>query len=387
VSGPAACPVCSSLTPEVFLRRGGVPVHQNLIFDDPASAVATPRGDLAFACCQDCGFVFNQAFSPALLSYGPSYDNSQMHSPAFREHVRALADHLLRDRGLRGARILEVGCGRGDFLELLAGAPDTGNLGLGFDPSHAGPDTSADGRIRYFRRYFTPREQHVRADAAVCRHVIEHVPDPLELALALREGLSSSERPRVFLETPCVEWILRNCVFWDFFYEHCSLFSERSMEALLRRAGFAVTQTRHVFGGQYLWTEAELSGYSPYAPDGGRTLRLAREYAGREDAALRSWEGRLAGLREAGKVALWGAGAKGAAFANLLDPACELIECVVDLNPNKQGRFLPGTGHPIVGFRELGERGVPNAVLMNPNYRMENQDLLDRFDIHTKLVW
>ena len=65
--------------------------------------------------CDACGFVFNRAFDPALPCYGAGYDNAQRHSPAFATHLEALARHLVEERGVRGARIVEIGCGQGDF--------------------------------------------------------------------------------------------------------------------------------------------------------------------------------------------------------------------------------------------------------------------------------
>lgn len=50
---------------------------------------------------------------------------------------------------------------------------------------------------------------------------------------------------------------------------------------------------------------------------------------------------------------------------NLVDPNGTLIDCVVDINPRKQGHHLPGTGHPIVAPAELPLRGIQRAVLMN----------------------
>jgi hypothetical protein len=85
-------------------------------------------------------------------------------------------------------------------------------------------------------------------------------------------------------------------------------------------------------------------------------------------------------------VALWGAGAKGVTLANLLDPARERIACVVDLNPSKQGCFVPGTGHPIVGPQKLPDYGVSSAILMNPNYRSENLALLRDVGLDVALV-
>ncbi len=95
---------------------------------------------------------------------------------------------------------------------------------------------------------------------------------------------------------------------------------------------------------------------------------------------------RTVALRAKGGLALWGAGAKGATFASLLDPDCTLIDCVIDVNPNKQGRFLPGTGHPILPPSSLRDRDVCSIILMNPNYRAENQATLDALGLHTALI-
>ncbi len=115
-------------------------------------------------------------------------------------------------------------------------------------------------------------------------------------------------------------------------------------------------------------------------------MRLAMAYATDEQKLREVWLARLRDLGQSGKVAVWGAGAKGATFANLVDPKCTLIDCVVDLNPNKQGRFIPGTGHPIVAPTDLPDRGVHNAVLMNPNYRGENLQLLAKAGIELNLI-
>jgi hypothetical protein len=85
-------------------------------------------------------------------------------------------------------------------------------------------------------------------------------------------------------------------------------------------------------------------------------------------------------------VALWGAGAKGVTFANLIDSERQDLDCIVDLNPEKQGHYVPGTGHPIVSYRDLCERGVTAAILMNPNYRQENLALLQDAHANVRLI-
>jgi len=381
------CPVCenSQLTP--FLQRSRVPVHQNLVVTSQGAARSVTRGELDLVACEDCGFVFNRAFDLAQLAYGEDYDNTQSCSAYFNSYLDGLVNDLVQRQGIRNSTIVEVGCGKGQFLRKMVSFPGANNMGFGFDPSYVGPDTDLDGRLGFRRCYYDDTCADVAADVVVCRHVIEHVPQPLALLRSVRSALMRSPKARVFFETPCVEWILRNRVVWDFFYEHCSLFTADSLSLAFERAGFAVERVEHIFGEQYLWLEARVTDAAlPAVQSRQATTALARAY-GVEDALLQQkWLSQLLELKARGKVALWGAGAKGATLANLVDPECALIDCVVDLNPNKQGHYIPGTGHPIVAPADLTRRGVSVAVLMNPNYREENLRLLAEAGIALDLI-
>lgn len=381
------CPVCESAAVVPFLRRDLVPVHQNLVVADADAARRVARGVLDMVVCRDCGFVFNRAFDASLLAYGHDYDNTQSCSPCFEAYLDGLVADMVERQGVRRSTVVEVGCGKGLFLKKLVAAPGADNRGVGFDPSYVGPQSILDGRLTFSCRFYDEQCADVAADVVVCRHVIEHVATPLALLRAVRAALAKAPAARVFFETPCVEWILDNRVIWDFFYEHCSLFTASSLKLAFARAGFAVERVEHRFGGQYLWLEAHPAlGPVVAPPPRPQTAAMALEY-GRGERALRDrWQARLRGLGESGKVALWGAGAKGATFANLIDPERTLLDCVVDLNPNKQGHAIPGTGHPIVAPAQLPARGVRRAVLMNPNYRDENLRLLADAGIDIDLI-
>jgi len=369
------CPVCSAPDTALFLERRGVPVHQNLVCPDAASARRIARGDLAMTVCAACGFVFNRAFDPRALSYGAAYDNTQVCSPCFDAYVDEAVEYLADECGLRGSLIVEIGCGKGHFLRKLV-ARDNGNRGIGFDPAYVGPSSDAGGRLVFERRFYDSTAATPEPDAVVCRHVIEHIPDPIAFVSAIRRAVERSPAARIYFETPCAEWIMRNRVIWDLFYEHCSLFTAGSLTTLFERCGFEVTSVRRVFGEQYLWLEAAPAAARAVRADDAGMARLCDAFARDEARQIAAWRERLAALRERGRIALWGAGAKGVTFADLLDRGCETIDCVVDLNPGKQGRFVPGTGHPIVDFRELNARGVRSAILMNPNYGDENRALI-----------
>ncbi|MBV8083015.1 MAG: methyltransferase domain-containing protein [Candidatus Eremiobacteraeota bacterium] len=381
------CPVCGAAAAPVLHERDAVPVHQNLLFDTAEAARAVARGRIELAACMACGFVFNAAFDERLLSYGARYENAQDCSPAFAAYVADLVARIV-DAGARGAQIVELGCGKGTFLRRLVEDVSLGNSGLGIDPAYVGPETDLDGRIRFRRTFFESADAADTVDVVVCRHVIEHVASPVAMLEGVRDLVSASPHARVYFETPCVDWVLGNRVIWDIFYEHCSYFNPRSLRYAFERCGFAVGGVRHVFGGQYLWLEASPAppGGRGAAPSGGEsTAALAREFAAAFESLAGQWGASLGDAAAHGKTAVWGAGAKGVTFANLLDPQGTSIDCVIDINPRKQGRYLPGTGHPIVSYREAAHRGVRTAFLMNPNYAAENRALLEQAGLNMEL--
>src|ERR1700733_11505796 len=272
-----ACPLCSSGDLVGFLERRGVPVHQNLPLPTRAAALAAPRGDLRLVCCRRCGFVANTAFRPELLEYGEYYENDQTWSPRFDAHVNGLVDRLL-NAGIRGKSVIEVGCGRGYFLQRLCVRGES--QGVGFDPSYKGDDGSADGRVRFVREFYGASHAQLRPDAVICRHVIEHVPQPLELLANLRAALGKGSRALVAFETPTIQWILDGLVIQDLFYEHCSYFTAETLAYAFRRSGFEPIAVDSVFGDQYLWIEALLDETPEQLPEpDGASARLATDRA------------------------------------------------------------------------------------------------------------
>lgn len=381
------CPVCGSNSLSEFLLRERVPVHQNLLMRDQAAAMDIPRGDLALVACHDCGFIFNRAFDPRKIMYGEDYENTQACSPSFNEYLDGLVRHMILERNVRDCQVVEVGCGNGLFLRKLVTYEGAGNRAYGFDPSYTGPASELDGRLKFITRYYDSECADVAADVVICRHVIEHVPRPLSLLRDIKKALTHAPAARIFFETPCVEWILRNQVIWDFFYEHCSYFTARSLTTAFEAVGFEVESVTHVFAGQYLWLEARLPATKPVVrKEPGETAALAKAFARAEADLRRDWEQKIQSLAANEKVALWGAGAKGVTFANLIDSQRHWVDCIADLNPLKQGHYVPGTGHPIVSYQELDARGVKSAILMNPNYWQENLALLQAAHADVRLI-
>ncbi|MGD1067406.1 MAG: class I SAM-dependent methyltransferase [Vulcanimicrobiaceae bacterium] len=358
---------------EAVLTRIGFPAMQNVVYADRTGARSAPRGDMRMMVCASCGFVFNGAFDGSLVAYAPGYDNAIPVSAAFHEHLSGRADVALQDMA-PNARVADIGCGNGAFLRVLS-ARHRGVVGFGIDAAYVGPERFGD--IRFERRFFGGADEQLEVDVLTCRHVIEHVPDPVAFLCSIRAGLARSRRARVYFETPSFEWILEQGAIWDVFYEHCNYFTAAALRYAFHRAGFTVTRIERVFDGQYFWVEATLADVLDECrltstEDTGKVLEAVRRFAEHEESACAALRGRLESSRVDGPVVLWGAAAKGVTLANLVDPDASLIIGIIDRNVAKQGRYVAVTGHEILAPRALVDRSVAWALVVNPLYAAEN---------------
>jgi SAM-dependent methyltransferase len=373
-----ACPGCGGRELRPVYSRSGVPVHQNIAAPTQAEALRCPRGDIALAHCAECGLVFNAAFDETLVRYAPGYDASQSHSPLFGRYLDELARDLVARHSLHGKTVVEIGCGAGDFLARLCriGAKE----GIGFDPSYAGrPDRLPPG-VTVRAEAYPPGRPHPPAHLVCARHVLEHIARPAAFLAALRGAAGNPDGAPVFVETPRLEWILEQHAFWDVFYEHCSYFTAPVLRRLLEAAGLAVARAGPTFGGQYQFVEARPGRPSraPLPPDGEAPAALAARleaFARDADTRRAEWGARLGALSRRGGCLVWGAGAKGVTFLNALDAGPDTVPAVVDLNPAKQGRYVPGTGQPIIAPSDLHRYPAGSILVMNSHYLEEIQAL------------
>jgi SAM-dependent methyltransferase len=372
-----SCPICRGDRLAELLQVAAVPVHQNLLARTEAEALTCRRGDIALVLCVGCGFVFNAAFDEQLVSYVPRYDADQAHSPEFRRYLDGLAQDVIARHRLRGKLIVEIGCGRGDFLHRLC--RDGGNTGVGFDPSHDGGQILPN--LTIVPQPYGVTHADLKADLICARHVIEHLAQPAVLLDDIRAAIG--DRPDVVLcfETPRLEWIADRLAFWDVFYEHCSYFAMPVLANLFERCGFAVTLARAAFQDQYQWLEARPgpAAVRDCRLDAATIEDLRRRLQGFARGAVASraaWRTRVAALADDGGCVVWGAGAKGVTFLNALALSADLVPAVVDLNPRKQGCHVPGTGQPIVPPGRLHDYAVRHVLVMNPNYADEIRALL-----------
>jgi len=387
ISVRVSCPACEGAQTKVFFELPSVPVNSITLWPSYEEAVRCPAGAIELAFCSRCGAIYNQAFDRSVLTYDSRYDNSLHYSPSFQRYAEGLADQLIARFDLHGKDVIEVGCGKGDFLALLC--ERGGNRGLGFDPTyeHDRVDTSAGQGFGVTRDFYSQAYAEQPADFVCCRHVLEHIPDPRPFLSDIRRGISHRVNCGVFFEVPNALFTLCHMGIWDIIYEHCFYYTAASLEHLFKLSGFRALNMYEAFGGQYLCLEAKpaVEDCNTVAVKSGQQMAelsgAVDAFAERYKQQIADWRHTLGFFRGAGKrVALWGAGAKGATFLNALRDVSG-VEYIVDVNPHKHGRFVPGTGQKVVGPDFLPKYRPDLIVITNPNYETEIRRAVAELDL------
>ncbi len=394
-----SCPICQSQQVQHCAHLRQVPIYCNILYHNQSDALAAPLGDIDLCFCQRCGHLYNSSFAPGLIDYSGGYENSLHYSDRFDQFARSLATQLLARHNLRRKTVIEIACGSGDFLRLLC--TQGNNRGIGFDPSQASGHSgdSPDGEPIFIRDYYSRQYRHYEADLICCRHALEHMPKPADFLQELRDTIGDTAGDAatgLYFEVPNALFTLHDLGIWDLIYEHCGYFTEHSLRTVFERSGFLVEQVDTGFGGQFLGMHASPRNTSAAPGNAIRSTRktpptaaltaLVNTFESHYTSKVAGWSETLRELqREGKKIALWGAGSKGVSFSNTLKIGRE-IGCLIDLNPRKQGRYIPGTGHQVRAPESLVEYRPDAVIVMNPLYTQEIRQRLEAMDLRPRII-
>ncbi|OLM11249.1 class I SAM-dependent methyltransferase [Pseudonocardia sp. Ae505_Ps2] len=383
------CPACDAPASDPFFSVTGLPVHGTAVLPDPVSARSVATGDQVLVLCERCGLVFNRDFDPGLLDYTGDHEESQHHSPRFAAYAAEITADWVARFGLAGRHVVEVGCGSGDFAAELLGAGVGRVTGIDphFVPQRVRPELA--DRLTAVPAEFARDQVEPDTAALVCRHTLEHIPDLAVFGAELSAGLRRGGGRALLAEVPDLGRILDEGAFWDLQYEHCSYFTPATMRTFLAGVGFSDPQVRLTYADQYVVAEAGPDG-TPGAPALEPHLRDALrgaclDFATRVSDQVGRWREWLGGRAATGdEVVVWGGGAKGLTFLNVVEGRAEgtgAVGAVVDINPGLQGRFMGGLGLPIRAPKDLLDSPPRSVLLMNPVYTGEVRATLDELGL------
>jgi 2-polyprenyl-3-methyl-5-hydroxy-6-metoxy-1,4-benzoquinol methylase len=345
---------------ELFIQKK-VPLFQNKVYANEYEARQSSFGRVRLVQSSHTGFVFNDAFDENLMDYDENYHNEQTNSPYYKRHQNSIFE-LLDTFGLEGKKIVEIGCGKGDFFNILK---DHQLDCTGFDPAYEGDDPGI------VKDYFSEK-YNLQADVIIVRHTLEHIANPHSFLHQIASA--NNYKGHIFIEVPTFDWILEKNAFWDIFYEHSNYFTRQTLSLM-----FDNPANGDLFGGQYIYAYAALDTLREKIARQKFTPLTAFSF----EQKVNEWK---KFINENEGIIVWGAGAKGSTFVNLIDPDKVKIEAVIDINPEKQQKYVAVTGHPIYGPAKLKQLNSKHIIVMNENYLEEITRQVKEMGLNTNIT-
>lgn len=382
-----------------------IPAASELAEDHPLS--------LTLCQCPSCGLVqFDTEpvdyYRDVIRAGGGTRTMTRLRHEEYARLLTAMQEHHIH-----GRRIVEVGCGRGEFLRMwqnlaedpkgaaalardqardpLSGQPNAAPLhlvGLEHKPSLVEEANAvADKKYRVYEGFATGDVHYPEGpfDAFVQFNFLEHQPDPCDMLRNIGRNL----KPQALglITVPSFEYILRYNGYYELLRDHIANYTEFTLQKLLQDCGFELLRMDLVNRDtiEAIVRKAD--------PDELSELH----YSGRliDVSALRDSYDRLSvsvnahidHLSESHRtMAIWGASHQGFTLAATTKLGGR-VEYIIDSAPFKQGRFSPASHIPIVAPDYAVAHPVDEILIVAPGYTDEIAGIIrERFDENVRIL-
>jgi SAM-dependent methyltransferase len=363
------CINCGSKALQRFIDLGDQPNGNH--FPEADSKDNEVTFPFAMDVCKDCWQVQLEEFpSPEFMFRDHPYITG-INAPVV-SHFRKLSSQIIENFKLpKNSLVLDIGCNDGTLLSCFS---DSGMRVLGVDPGRVTGELCRNSGINVCQAFWSKTTGRALRDLNLLPRVITatavfyHIPDIHDFVDGLREVM---DEETVFV-TQCVylkEIIERN-QFDHFYHEHIMIHSLAPLKRLFESHGMRMFDVEFdpIHGGSFILYVCLGSGSHQ------STKRMGDAFVQEEQAQLNrietyeSFAERVEGnrnelvrlleqLREEGKT-VYGlcAPVKGSTLLNYANIGAELVEKIVEINPEKIGKLTPGTHIPIVDEKSILEQ-------------------------------
>jgi hypothetical protein len=290
-----------------------------------------------FVRCVDCGHVYNSKFDYADVPYSDKPNLMFNRGSIWSEHLESVR-RIISENLPPNPTVVEIGCGDGHLLRALAESIGSGRF-IGFDPNADIND--ADGLIEGRPMLFDPAEHidSIKPDLLISRHVLEHLLNPLGFVQALGFAASWAGTPtQLFIEVPCIDRVFAQTRTVDFFYEHNSHFTMKSLHRMLDRCATNVRLVDTSYNGEVLYALADFGVREEQIAFAQQALQFRAETK-ISRVRLRRQIDDLANSGQS--VAIWGGTGKAAAFIHQNGMDADRFPIVVDSDATRRVRLSP----------------------------------------------
>ncbi len=349
------CRACKSkLTKERIVQLAGMPnAVQNLPTDKEAALKSGITLDVRQCSC--CGLV---QLTNDPVPYYKDVIRAGSFSPSMKVRQRDEFESFIDYFSLRGKNILEIGCGRGEYLSLLNELPVSS---YGLENNEEYRRIARERGLRAYKGYpvdLNAPPENMNFDAFISINFLEHAPNPCEF---LRHCSSLiSENGTGLIAVPDFEFELRDNYLFSFMIDHLSYFSCTSLRNILELSGFEAVQ---------LFRNEKLNVVTAYVKkrqqfDCGTAKDKYAEFITTVNNYVDSR------ISNGKRIAVWGASHLAFSIISASQTG-EKFTYIVDSARFKQGRYSPASGLQIFPPEHLREDPVDSILIMCPEYSDE----------------
>jgi 2-polyprenyl-3-methyl-5-hydroxy-6-metoxy-1,4-benzoquinol methylase len=327
-------------------------------FPDEASLGAERGVNLTVCQCSGCGLV--QLSEPPV-----PYFKDVIRAAAVSEPVKAFKreqfSRLIEKYGLQGKKVIEIGCGKGEFLSLWK---SLGVQAHGLEHAETSVKHCLENGLSVFQGYVDAVEFQIPNgpfDAFALLMFLEHMPDANASLRGIHNNLA--EDAVGLIEVPNFDMVVRNNVFSEFIADHLLYFTRETLQLTLQLNGFEILECSELRDDYVLSVIVRKR----------RSLDLLAFHAA-QDSVRKEIEAFIDRFPQR-SVAIWGAGHQALTMISLTGIA-DKIRYVVDSAPFKQGKFTPASHLPIVSPDTLKLSPVSALIIMAASYSDEVADIV-----------
>ena len=375
------CRHCQADLVHSFVDLGSAPPSNSYLHKDALQGPETWY-PLQVLICDECWLVQTADFAKRDEFFSADYAYFSSFSDSWLTHAKAYVDQMAMRFVLDGSsHIVEVASNDGYLLQY---AKERGIPCLGFEPTASTAEAARQKGIETIEEFFGSAmatdlvTRGLSADLTAANNVLAHVPDINDFVA----GFSVLLKPAgvATFEFPHIMKLVAENQFDTIYHEHYSYLSLTAVQRIFVANGLTVFDVEEVstHGGS-LRVFACRTDSQAHAVEQSVDAMLQREMAAGVNTlpyytALQEQSDRVAAdllhflieaKRKSQKVAAYGAAAKGNTLLNFAGVRPNLLPWVVDRNPAKQGKFLPGSRIPVVSEDRI-KIEKPDFVLILP---------------------
>lgn len=388
-----SCRFCAATLHHTFVDLGLSPLCESYVPRERLGEME-PFYPLRAYVCAGCFLVQVEALVSGESIFGGEYAYFSSHSDSWLEHAAAYTEMIVERLGLdRSSRVIELASNDGYLLRnfVARGIPAQG-VEPAANVAEVARARGVPTRVEFFgtQTAVDLAASGAIADLLVANNVLAHVPDLNDFVCGMRRVLAPTGV--ITAEFPHLERLIEETQFDTIYQEHYCYFSLFTVQQIFAAHGLTIFDVDELetHGGS-LRIYARRDDVDTPPTDAGVERLIAREIAGGVDdlETYRAFAARvveakwkllecLIRIRRAGKrIAGYGAPGKGNTLLNYCGIRGDFLDYVVDRNPYKHGKFLPGTRIPIFDTNKIAETR-PDYILVLPwNLRREIMSQLD----------